>query len=114
DLASNQSPPTDFRPKLFDKTPQHFPFAFKVPEQITCKIFPMHARYGPQAGKDNEALLDAHIFQEMFLRPLLPYREKTALLIFEFGTFTKRSFSELNEFLDRLDPFLAPLAHEFR
>ncbi len=27
----------------------HFRFAFKVPEQITCKVFPAHARYGPQA-----------------------------------------------------------------
>jgi uncharacterized protein YecE (DUF72 family) len=50
----------------------------------------------------------------MFLRPLLPYRSRTALLIFEFGTFSKRSFAELNEFLDRLDPFLATLPPEFR
>ena len=50
----------------------------------------------------------------MFLRPLLPYREKTALLIFEFGAFGRRSFAELGEFLDRLDPFLAALPPEFR
>ena len=30
---------------------------------------------------------------EMFLRPLLPYRDKTALLIFEFGAFGQRSFA---------------------
>jgi len=114
DFAFYQFPTEEFWRKLFDKTPEQFQFAFKVPEQITCKIFPMHARYGPQAGKDNEAFLDAHIFQEMFLRPLLPYRHKTALLIFEFGTFSKRGFSELNEFLDRLDPFLATLPPEFR
>ena len=94
--------------------PESFRFAFKVPEQITCKVFPPHARYGPQAGKENEAFLDAHMLQEMFLRPLLPYREKTALLIFEFGAFGRRSFAELGEFLDRLDPFLAALPPEFR
>jgi uncharacterized protein YecE (DUF72 family) len=50
----------------------------------------------------------------MFLRPLLPNRKKVALLIFEFGTFSKRSFAELGEFLERLDPFLAALPPEFR
>ena len=54
------------------------------------------------------------MLREMFLRPLLPYREKTALLIFEFGAFGQRSFGELGEFLDRLDPFLAALPAEFR
>jgi uncharacterized protein YecE (DUF72 family) len=114
DFAFYQFPTVSFWEKLFQQTPRDFRFAFKVPEQITCKVFPSHARYGPQAGKENEAFLDARILEEMFLRPLLPYREKTALLIFEFGTFGKRSFAELGEFLDRLDPFLAALAPEFR
>jgi uncharacterized protein YecE (DUF72 family) len=114
DFAFYQFPTVAFWQKLFQQTPRDFRFAFKVPEQITCKVFPSHARYGPQAGKDNEAFLDARVLEEMFLRPLLPYRDKTALLIFEFGTFGKRSFAELGEFLDRLDPFLAALPAEFR
>jgi uncharacterized protein YecE (DUF72 family) len=114
DFAFYQFPAVDFWNRLFQQTPRDFRFAFKVPEQITCKVFPSHARYGQQAGKDNEAFLDAHVLQEMFLRPLLPHREKTALLIFEFGTFSRRSFGELGEFLDRLDPFLAALPPEFR
>ena len=73
---------------------ESFRFAFKVPEQITCKVFPPHARYGPQAGKENEAFWTSACCKEMFLRPLLPYREKTALLIFEFGAFGRRSFAE--------------------
>jgi uncharacterized protein YecE (DUF72 family) len=85
-----------------------------VPEQITCKVFPTHLRYGAQAGKDNEGFLDAQMLREMFLRPLLPYREKTALLIFEFGAFGRRAFEGLGQFLDRLDPFLAALPPEFR
>ena len=52
--------------------------------------------------------------RESFLRPLAPYRDKTSLLIFEFGHFGKRGSSELSEFLDRLDPFLAALPPEFR
>jgi uncharacterized protein YecE (DUF72 family) len=114
DFAFYQFPSEDFWHKLFLQTPEHFRFAFKVPEQITCKIFPEHARYGPQAGQDNPAFLDAHVLKEMFLRPLWPHRQKTAVLIFEFGTFGRRSFAGLHEFLDRLDPFLAELPEGFR
>jgi uncharacterized protein YecE (DUF72 family) len=114
DFAFYQFPSDEFWKRLFLRVPASFRFAFKVPEQITCKVFPRHARYGAQAGKENETFLDTRVFEEMFLRPLLPYREKTALLIFEFGAFGQRSFGELGEFLDRLDPFLAALPPEFR
>ena len=114
DFAFYQFPSDDFWQRLFGRVPEHFRFAFKVPEQITCKVFPNHARYGPQAGCENEAFLDAMMFREMFLRPLERYGEKTALLIFEFGAFGRRSFEGLPDFLDRLDPFLNALPRNFR
>ena len=114
DFAFYQFPSEDFWRKLFHQTPESFRFAFKVPEQITCKVFPSHARYGPQAGKENEAFLDSGAFREMFLRPLMAYQKQTALLIFEFGAFSRSAFAGLGEFLDRLDPFLAELPPEFR
>jgi uncharacterized protein YecE (DUF72 family) len=114
DFAFYQFPTEDFWRKLFHQTPSHFRFAFKVPEQVTCKVFPAHARYGPQAGRENEAFLDAHILREMFLRPLMPYREQTAVLIFEFGTFGRRSFEDAGAFVEKLHPFLAALPREFR
>ena len=114
DFAFYQLPTEDFWRKLFRQAPERFRFAFKVPEQITCKVFPAHARYGAQAGKPNEAFLDVRMLEEMFLRPLLPHREKTALLIFEFGAFGPKSFPGLSGFLDGLDPFLANLPPEFR
>ena len=114
DFAFYQFPTEDFWHKLFRQAPESFRFAFKVPEQITCKVFPRHARYGAQAGQPNEAFLDARALEAMFLRPLLPHREKTALLIFEFGAFGRQSFGDLGEFLGRLDPFLAGLPPEFR
>lgn len=114
DFAFYQFPNAEFWQRLFSRVPEGFRFAFKVPEQITCKVFPKHARYGQQAGKENEGFLDARMLREMFLRPLEAYREKTALLIFEFGAFGRRSFAELAEFLDRLDPFLSALPREFR
>ena len=114
DFAFYQFPTEDFWGKLFGQAPEGFRFAFKVPEQITCKVFPRHARYGAQAGKPNEAFLDARTLREMFLRPLLPHRAKTAVLIFEFGTFGRSAFADASEFLERLDPFLAGLPPEFR
>ena len=114
DFAFYQFPAEGFWQKLFQQVPEEFRFTFKVPEQITCKVFPTHPRYGAQAGKPNETFLDSKVFREMFLKPLLPYGSKTALLIFEFGTFGPRSFADLAEFLDRLDPFLASLPGEFR
>ena len=114
DFAFYQFPTEDFWRKLFRQAPENFRFAFKVPEQITCKVYPRHARYGAQAGKPNEAFLDARALEHMFLRPLLPHRAKTGLLIFEFGAFGRQSFGDLSEFLDRLDPFLASLPPEFR
>jgi uncharacterized protein YecE (DUF72 family) len=114
DFAFYQFPNAEFWQRLFSRVPEGFRFAFKVPEQITCKVFPKHARYGPQAGKENDGFLDARMLREMFLRPLEAYREKTALLIFEFGAFGRRSFAELAEFLRRLDPFLSALPREFR
>jgi uncharacterized protein YecE (DUF72 family) len=114
DFTFYQFPSDDYWRQLFGRTPASFRFAFKVPEQITCKVFPSHARYGAQGGKENQAFLDRAMLEEMFLRPLAPHRERTALLIFEFGSFSRRSFGELNEFLDRLDPFLAALPPDFR
>jgi uncharacterized protein YecE (DUF72 family) len=46
----------------------------------------------------------------MFLRPLEPHRDRTALIIFEFGA----TRAALPEFLDRLDPFLGALPPDFR
>jgi uncharacterized protein YecE (DUF72 family) len=114
DFAFYQFPTLDYWRALFQMVPPEFQFAFKVPEQITCKAFPSHKRYGAQSGEKNPAFLDLEMFKEMFLRPLWPHRDKTAVLIFEFGTFSQRSFAHLGEFLDRLDPFLAGLPPDFR
>jgi len=114
DFAFYQFPTAEFWDRLFAQVPEGFRFAFKAPEQITCKVFPQHARYGPQGGLDNPTFLDAETIKQMFLRPLWRHRAKTALVIFEFGAFSRRSFGDLGEFLDRLDPFLAALPTDFR
>ncbi|MCU1273093.1 MAG: hypothetical protein JWO48_524 [Bryobacterales bacterium] len=114
DFAFYQFPSEEFWQRLFQQTPAGFRFAFKAPEQITCKVYPAHARYGSQAGFENESFLDAGLLKESFLRQLAPYRDRIALVIFEFGSFSKKTFSEVSEFLERLDPFLAKLPPDFR
>jgi uncharacterized protein YecE (DUF72 family) len=114
DFAFYQFPGESFWQRLFAQTPAGFQFAFKVPEQITCKLFPSHPRYGAQGGCENPSFLDFYLLQEAFLRPLEPYRDKISVLIFEFGTFAKGAFSDVCEFVERLDPFLAALPRQFR
>jgi uncharacterized protein YecE (DUF72 family) len=114
DFAFYQFPPEEFWQKLFLQVPAGFQFAFKIPEQITCKVFPLHARYGAQGGRENETFLDAELLKASFLRPLWRHREKAKLFIFEFGSFGRHVFANVAEFLDRLDPFLAALPREFR
>jgi uncharacterized protein YecE (DUF72 family) len=94
--------------------PEGFQLALKVPEQITCKVFPSHVRYGAQAGRENESFLNSEMLYEMFLRPLLEHREKTGPLIFEFGSLSRQAIPHLGAFLERLDPFLAALPPHFR
>lgn len=114
DFAFYQFPAPEFWARLFGLTPEGFQFAFKVPEQITCKMFPSHARYGALAGQENGDFLNAEMLKEMFLRPLWPHRGKTAVLIFEFGAFSRRAIAEPEEFFERLDGFLKDLPPHFR
>ncbi len=114
DFAFYQFPTEDFWRRLFQQTPPGFRFAFKAPEQLTCKVFPAHGRYGAQAGLENESFLDAELLKQSFLRPLEAHRDRTALVIFEFGSFAKKTFFDAAEFVERLDPFLAKLPGGFR
>ncbi len=114
DFAFYQFPTEDFWRRLFCQVPTGFQFGFKVPEQITCKTFPVHARYGAQAGMENPTFLDARLFLDAFVRPLIPYQANTGVLIFEFGTFGRSSFASVNHFLEQLDPFLGDLPAGFR
>lgn len=110
DFSFYQFPSPEFWGKLFSSTPEALKFALKVPEEVTCEIFPSHARYGPRAGLRNESYLDANALSALFLDPLLPYGPRIAALIFEFGTRT----APPDEFVDSLAPFLDALPFDFR
>jgi uncharacterized protein YecE (DUF72 family) len=110
DFSFYQFPAPEYWHKLFAAAPAALRFALKVPEEITCEVFPPHARYGPRAGLANESYLNVDALEALFLEPLEPYRNRIAALIFEFGA---RGASP-REFTGSLEPFLDRLPDTFR
>ena len=114
DFAFYQFPTDAFWAKLFGQTPETFRWGFKIPEQITVPIWPVHPRYGALSGRENPTFLDAELLDQGFLRALEPYRKKIGVLIFEFGTMKHRRCESLADFVKALDGFLARLPAGWR
>jgi uncharacterized protein YecE (DUF72 family) len=110
DFSIYQFPSPVYWRKLFASAPAALQFVLKVPEEVTCEVFPKHARYGSRAGSVNQAYLNADALAALFLEPLESYRARIPALIFEFGA---RGASP-KEFASKLDPFLGALPHTFR
>lgn len=109
DFTFYQFPSPEYWRKLFTSAPRSLLYAFKVPEDITVKVFPAHARYGARGGKENENFLNVDLFREVFLRPLEEYGDQVAALILEFGAFSRKTFESVGPFIERLDAFLGKL-----
>ena len=114
DFSFYQFPSEEYWKKLFGSAPQKLKYAFKVPEDVTVKAFPKHARYGPRAGEGNASFLDAVVFNALFLDVIRPWRDQIAVLILEFGAFPKYCYRDVSEFIAELDPFLAALPQDFQ
>lgn len=114
DLTFYQFPTEQYWAKLFDATPDRFIFSFKVPEDITVAVWPTHARYGKRGGLPNEHFLNASALKQFFTNRLIPYGKQVGPLIFEFGTFNKKTFPTPADFLHALEPFLKALPEGFR
>lgn len=114
DFSFYTFPTPDFWRRFFSRTPEHFKVALKVPEDLTVPIWPRHARYGSRAGQVNTHFLSAELFKTLFARPLEPYRDRVAALMFEFGAYGKSTFASPSGFLDRLEPFLSAVPAGFR
>lgn len=110
DFSFYQFPSPEYWQKLFTSAPPSLKFALKVPEEVTCEVFPKHARYGPRAGLKNESYLNNAALAALFLDPLLPHSARIATLIFEFGARTAPPV----EFIRRLDSFLDAVPFDFR
>jgi uncharacterized protein YecE (DUF72 family) len=107
DFSFYQFPSSDTWAKIFAGTPPSFLFGLKVPETISVNQWPGHARYGNRAGQPNEHFLDASLFKDALIQALEAHRRQVAVLIFEFGTFSRSDFATVDDFLQRLDGFLA-------
>ena len=114
DFTFYQFPSEQYWQRLFRSAPATLLYALKVPEDITVRLFPTHARYGPRAGQFNETFLNAALFDSGFLELLRPYCRQVAVLIFEFGAFSRDSYRSVGDFLAELDPFLTMLPRDFR
>jgi uncharacterized protein YecE (DUF72 family) len=75
------------------KTPLHFRFALKAPQEIT------HERL----------LIDAEPVLTEFLKAAEPLGEKLAVILLQFPYFGRQTVSNPGDFLARLKPFLAAL-----
>jgi len=80
------------------RTPAHFLFALKAPQEIT------HER----------VLVDANPVLTEFLRATEPLGEKLAVVLLQLPYLHKRAFATLDDFLARLKPFLEALPSEPR
>ncbi len=114
DFSFYQFPSESYWRRLFASAPESLRFGLKVPEQITVKIWPSHERYGAQAGQLNSSFLNVELLEQAFLKRLEPYRDRVAVLIFEFGAFSRQAYSRPRDFFDELDRFLAALPPHFR
>jgi uncharacterized protein YecE (DUF72 family) len=114
DFSFYQFPTDAFWAKLFRSAPRPLQFAFKVPDEITVSRFPVHARYAHRAGAVNANFLSLDLLKAEFLDLLLPYRDRIAALIFEFGTFAKSTPADLAGFVEALRRVVAALPDSFR
>ena len=114
DFSFYQFPSRDYWRRLFSLAPPRLQFGLKVPEEITVKEWPGHARYGGRAGKPNEHFLDAGLFRRAFLELLEPWAEQVGVLIFEFGAMGKRHYESVEPFAGDLRRFLAALPEGWR
>ncbi|HVX65349.1 MAG TPA: DUF72 domain-containing protein [Bryobacteraceae bacterium] len=114
DFTFYQFPTETHWRKLFGSAPETLGFAFKAPEEITARVFPLHPRYGARGGTVNRSFLDTELLVESFLKPLEPYRDRVGTLIFEFGAFAQSSYASVRDFAADLDRFLVSLPRGYR
>jgi uncharacterized protein YecE (DUF72 family) len=114
DFAFYQFPTETFWAKLFSTAPPQLQWAFKVPEEITVKQWPGHARYGARAGLENENFLNAELFRRLFLDALAPYQGRVRALIFEFGAMSKKVMPGVDAFTSALNRFFSELPEGWR
>lgn len=96
--------------------PDDFRFTIKAPNAITLTHFystgSQAKQYPEHAGKENPHFLRLDLVDD-FLKNLEPMNEKLGVIMFEFEYLNKQKMSGIDEFCERLDPFLSALPKNF-
>jgi uncharacterized protein YecE (DUF72 family) len=88
------------------QVPPTFHFCLKVWEELTIPAFARLLRYGTKAGTRNPRFLDANLFRDVIYQPAQQgLGSNLGIFLFEF----QRTGLTVDEFLHRLEPFLASL-----
>ncbi|MEZ5359538.1 MAG: DUF72 domain-containing protein [Candidatus Zixiibacteriota bacterium] len=92
-----------------DRTPGNFVFSAKFPRSI------VHGGTGAKPDRD-VILLPEKTYEERnwFLQTMSHLKEKLGPLVIQFPYFSKDVFAKSDEFMERLDVFLAALPKEFK
>src|SRR5258706_10089878 len=90
-------------------SPARIEVEFESAGGFTVRLFPQHLRYGPRRGLLNPGFLDAGLFEAAFLEPLSPHLDRVAVVILEFGTFSRDTYPEPQVFFEDLGAFLGKL-----
>jgi uncharacterized protein YecE (DUF72 family) len=96
--------------RYVEQVPDFFKFVLKATEKLTVFKYPNLPRYGKEAGLINESFLNADLFGEKFLTPLMPYKAHIGPIMFEFSQFHQGTFHRGSEFVERLDQFLEKIS----
>ncbi|MDP3683463.1 MAG: DUF72 domain-containing protein [Ignavibacteria bacterium] len=93
--------------KLYaDSVPDDFKFTIKIPNSVTLTHFYNQDR--TRLLKPNPHFLSAELLNK-FLASLEPMSGKIGVLMFQFEYLNKQKMSGLEEFLDKLEPFVESL-----
>lgn len=107
-------PSTEGTRALASQVPAGFRLSFKVTDELTLRRFPRLDRFGARAGLENPRFLDAGLFQNAFLAPLEPVRDRVGLLMFEFARFAPGTWASAGAFAEALDTFFSRLPRDWQ
>jgi len=108
-------PPTESQLARYASVlPPGFPVVSKAWEELTIPRFPDVPRHAERAGQENPRYLDARVFREEVVPAYeRAFRDHTGPFVFEFPTEWQPTPARRQEFLERLDLFLADLPASF-
>ena len=114
DFASTSSPRPSYWKRLFDESPAALKFGLKVPEEITAPKWPGHARYGTRPARSTTGSSTPTCSTRCSPGRWSRIATASPCSSSSSARSPKSTFPKPDDFLARLDPFLARLPRHFR